>query len=133
MEPVMPVSKVNRDEPREYDRTRLDKAKEEKELGGCLVGTRGRSRCVLMHFEMRGSRSGVTSAERRGYDYSQRIQRMNGERTLSGTLEVKYQSICRVSEGISAALPRSGRFRARLESKAEWLELCDMACSCGLW
>jgi hypothetical protein len=48
---------------------------------------------------------------------------MNDERTPSGTLEVKYQSICRVSEGVSAALPRSGRFRTRLESKAEWLEL----------
>jgi hypothetical protein len=52
MESVMPVSKVNRDEPREYDRTRLDKAKEEKELGGCLVGASGRTRSVLMHFEI---------------------------------------------------------------------------------
>jgi hypothetical protein len=48
---------------------------------------------------------------------------INDERTLSGILEVKYQRICRVSEGISAALPRSGRFRTCLESKAEWLEL----------
>jgi hypothetical protein len=52
---------------------------------------------------------------------------MNDERTPSGTLEVKYQSICRVSEGVSAALPRSGRFRERSWS---W---CDMVCSCGLW
>jgi len=73
MESVMPVGKVNRDEPREYDRTRLNKAKEEKELGGCLVGTRGRAHSVSMHFGMRGSKSGVTGAERRGYDNSQRI------------------------------------------------------------
>jgi hypothetical protein len=52
MESVVPVGKVNRDEPRENDRTRLDKAKEEKELGGCLVGASGRARSVLMHFEM---------------------------------------------------------------------------------
>jgi hypothetical protein len=52
MKSVMPVSKVNRDEPREYDRTRLDKAKEEKELGGCLVGASGRASSVLMHFEI---------------------------------------------------------------------------------
>lgn len=52
MESVMPVGKVNRDEPREYDRTRLDKAKEEKELGRCLVGASGRARSVLMHFEI---------------------------------------------------------------------------------
>jgi hypothetical protein len=51
METVMPVGKVNRDEPREYDRTRLDKAKEEKELGGCLIGASGRACSVLMHFE----------------------------------------------------------------------------------
>jgi hypothetical protein len=77
MESVMPVGKVNRDEPREYDRTRLDKAKEEKELGGCLVGAGGRTRSVLMHFEIVfrwGSKSGVTSAKKRGYDNSHRIQ-----------------------------------------------------------
>jgi hypothetical protein len=51
MKSVMPVGKVNRDEPREYDRTRLDKAKEEKDLGGCLIGASGRACSVLMHFE----------------------------------------------------------------------------------
>lgn len=79
MESVMPVRKVNRDEPCEYDRTRLNKAKEEKELGGCLVGTSGRARGILMHFGMRGSKSGVAGAERRGYDNDQRTRGMNDE------------------------------------------------------